>query len=103
MKKPHPIDVIGGVASAVVAGTTAARLADHGVGVLTILAVALSMLSTGLMLTAQFAKAATTEVYRCSAQGCTVEIRATRNHSPERLAVLREMATDHARHSGTGK
>jgi len=102
MKKPHPIDVIGGIATAAVAGATAATLADHDVGVLTILAVALSMLSTGLMITAQFAKAATTEVYRCSAQGCAVEIRATRNHAPERLAVLRDVATDHSRHGSAG-
>jgi hypothetical protein len=102
MKKPHPIDVIGGIVTAVIAGTTAVRLADHGVGVLTILAAALSMLATGLMLTAQVAKAATTEVYRCSAQGCSVEIRATRNHSPDRLAVLRDMATDHGRHGSVG-
>jgi hypothetical protein len=101
MKKPHPIDVIGGVVTAVIVGSTAVRLADHNVGVLTILAVVLSMLSAGLTLTGALVKAATTEAYRCSAQGCTVEIRATRNHSPERLAVLREMATDHARHGAT--
>ncbi|KOU62076.1 hypothetical protein ADK57_25940 [Streptomyces sp. MMG1533] len=98
MKKPHIIEAIGGAATAVLTGTTAVNLAGHDVGLLTILAVALSMLSTGLTLTGQITKAATTEAYRCSAQGCTVEIRATRNHAPERLAVLREMATDHSRH-----
>lgn len=98
MKKPNPVDVIGGIATAVVTGTVAANLADHDVSALILLSVVLSMLSSGLTLTDRVAKAATTKVYRCSAQGCSVEIRATRNHSPERLAVLRDMATDHDRH-----
>ncbi|MFI1485734.1 hypothetical protein [Streptomyces sp. NPDC020747] len=98
MKKPNPVDVIGGIATAVVTGAVAAHLADHDVSTLILLSVVLSMLSSGLTLTDRVAKATTTEVYRCSAQGCSVEIRATRNQSPERLAVLRDMATDHARH-----
>jgi hypothetical protein len=102
MKKLHPVDVIGAAVTAVVTGTTVARLTDHNVGLLTILAVGLSLLSAGLTLTALIVKAVTTEVYRCSAEGCTVEIRATRNHSPERLAVLRNMATDHGRHGSVG-
>ena len=102
MKKPSPVDVTGVVAIGSIAGATVANLASHDVGVLVILAVALSMLSAGGTLLGLIAKAATTEVYRCSVQGCTVEIRATHNHSPERLAVLRDMATDHARHGSAG-
>jgi hypothetical protein len=102
MKKPSPVDVTGVVAIGAITGATVANLANHDVGVLVILAVALSMLSSGGTLLGLIAKAATTEVYRCSAQGCTVEIRATRNHSPERLAVLRDMATDHSRHGSAG-
>jgi hypothetical protein len=98
VKKPHPVDVFGGIVTAVVTGSVAANLADHDVSVLILLSVVLSMLSSGLTLTDRVAKATTTEVYRCSTGGCSVEIRATRNHSPERLAVLRDMATDHARH-----
>jgi hypothetical protein len=98
MKKPSSVDVIGGIVTAVVVGTVAANLADHEVSVLLLMSVVLSMLSAGLTLTDKVAKAATTEVYRCSVQGCSVEIRATRNDAPERLTVLREMATDHARH-----
>lgn len=98
MKKPNPVDVIGGIVTAVVTGSVAVSLANHDVSALVLMSVVLSMLSSGLTLTDRVAKAATTEVYRCSAQGCSVEIRATRNHSPERLAVLRDVATDHARH-----
>lgn len=98
MKKPNPVDVIGGVVTAVVTGIVAASLADHDVSSLILLSVICSMLSAGMALTDRVGKSATTEVYRCSAQGCSVEIRATRNHSPERLAVLRDMATDHSRH-----
>lgn len=102
MKKPHPVDVIGGIVTAVVTGSVAANLADNGVGALVVAAVILSMLSSGLTLTDRVAKAATTEVYRCSSEGCSVEIRATRNHAPDRLAVLREMATNHSRHGSAG-
>ncbi|MFJ9101326.1 hypothetical protein ACIRJM_22995 [Streptomyces sp. NPDC102405] len=98
MKKLHPIDVAGAVVTAALTGTTAASLVDHSVSTFVLLTVVLSMLSSGMTLTERVAKAATTELYRCSVEGCTVEIRATRNHAPERLAVLRDMATDHARH-----
>lgn len=98
MKKPHPVDLIGGIVTAVVTGVVAVNLVGHDVSTLVLLSVVLSMLSSGLTLTDRVARAATTEVYRCLAQGCSVEIRATRNHSSERLAVLRDMATDHARH-----
>jgi hypothetical protein len=98
MKKPSPIDVTGVVVIGVITGTTVANLASHDVGVITLVTVALAMLSSGGYLLAAIAQGIATEVYRCSAQGCTVEIRATRNHAPERLAVLREMATDHSRH-----
>lgn len=98
MKKPNPSDVIGGVTTAVITGTVTANLAAHDVSVLPLLSVVLCMLSAGLTLTDRVTKAATTEVYRCSAQGCSVEIRATRNHTPERMAVLRDLATDHNRH-----
>lgn len=101
MKKPSPVDVTAVAVTGSIAGATVANLVKHDVGVLVILAVALSMLSAGGTLLGLIVKGMTTEVYRCSTQGCTVEIRATRNHSPERLAVLREMATDHSRH-GTG-
>lgn len=102
MKKPSPVDVTGVVAIGAITGATVVNLAKHDVGVLAILTVALSMLSAGGTLLGLMTKALTTEVYRCSAQGCSVEIRATRNHSPERLAVLREMATDHSRHGSAG-
>lgn len=98
MKKPHPIDVAGGIVTAAVTGSVAANLAGHDVSTLVLASVVLSMLSSGLTLTDKVAKAMTTEVYRCTVQGCSVEIRATRNHAPERLAVLRDMATDHGRH-----
>lgn len=98
MKKPNLVDVIGGITTAVVTGAVAANLVDHDLSMLILLSVVLSMLSSGLTLTDRVSKAATTEVYRCSVDGCSVEIRATRNHAPERLAVLRDMATDHARH-----
>jgi hypothetical protein len=98
VKKPNPVGAIGGIVTAVVTGTVAANLVDHDVSTLILLSVVLSMLSSGLTLTGKIAKAPTAEVYRCSAEGCTVEIRATRNHSSERLAVLRDVATDHARH-----
>jgi hypothetical protein len=98
MKKPHPVDVVGGVVTALVTGSVAVSLAGHDVSALVLVSVVLSMLSSGLTLTDRVAKAVTTEVYRCTVQGCSVEIRATRNHAPERLAVLRDMATDHDRH-----
>ncbi|WP_282790894.1 hypothetical protein [Streptomyces sp. CC224B] len=95
---PHPVELIGGATTAVITGSTVVELADHDVGVLSTLTVAFAMLSAGVTLTERVAQAVTTEVYRCSVQTCSVEIRATRNHAPERLAVLREMATDHSRH-----
>jgi hypothetical protein len=102
MKMPHPIEIVGWVATATVTGFTAESLTDHGVGVLVVLAVMGSMVSAGMTLTDSFVEAATTEVYRCAAEGCSVEIRATRNHSAERLAVLEEMATDHPGHGSAG-
>jgi hypothetical protein len=102
MKKPSPVDVTGVVAIGSITGATVANLARHDVGVLVIMAVALSMLSSGGWLLMVLTKGLTTEVYRCSVEGCSVEIRATRNHTPERLAVLRDMATDHTRHGSVG-
>lgn len=102
MKMPHPIEIAGWAVTAAVAGSTAATLTGHGVSVLVVLAVLGSMLSAGMTLTDLIVKAATTEVYRCTAEGCSVEIRATRNHTPERLAVLKDMATNHPRHGSAG-
>lgn len=98
MKKPNPVDAAGVVVICVATGATVVNLASHDVGALTLVTVTLAMLSSGGYLLAAIVKGMTTEVYRCSAQGCAVEIRATRNHTAERLAVLREMATDHGRH-----
>lgn len=102
MKKLSPVDVTGVVAIGSITGATVANLASHDVGVLTLVTVALSMLSSAGWLLLAIAKGATTEVYRCSAEGCSVEVRASRNHSPERLSVLRHMATDHSRHGSAG-
>lgn len=102
MKKPNLIELAGGAVTATVAGVTADNLADHSVGVLVIVSVVLSMLSSGMWLTGRLAKAETIEVYRCPKQGCTVEIRASRDHSPERLARLRDLAADHGRHEAAG-
>ncbi|MFJ8929272.1 hypothetical protein ACIRLA_22105 [Streptomyces sp. NPDC102364] len=102
MKMPHPIEAGGFVTTVTVAGFTAESLTDHGVSVLVVLAVLGSMLSAGMTLTDLIVKAATTEVYRCTAEGCQVEIRATRDHTPERLAVLKDMATDHVQHGSGG-
>jgi hypothetical protein len=98
MKKPSPVDVTGVVAVGSIAGAIVGNLIRHDVSVLVIMTVAFSMLSSGGWLLLIMARGLTTEVYRCSVEGCTVEIRAARNHGPERLAVLREMATDHSRH-----
>jgi len=98
MKKPSPVDVTAVAAIGSITGATVANLARHDVSVLVLLIVALSMLSSAGWLLLTFAKGATTETYRCATPGCNVEIRATRNHSPERLTALREMATDHSRH-----
>lgn len=98
MRKLIPGEVAGVVVIGVITGSTVANLGAHGVGALTLVTVALSMLSSGGWLLAAVTKGATTQVYRCSVEGCTVEIRATRNHSPARLAVLRDMATDHTGH-----
>jgi hypothetical protein len=102
MKKPNLVDVTGVVAIGVATGTTVSNLASHDVGALALVTVTLAMLSSGGYLLAAVAKGMTTEVYRCTAEGCSVEIRATRNHSPERLTALREMATDHSRHATVG-
>lgn len=102
MKMPHPIEIVGWAMTVTATGVTVDSLADHGVGVLTMLAVIGSMLSTGMTLTGKFMQAVTTEVYGCAVEGCKVEIRATRNHSAERLAVLKDLAADHHRHGSAG-
>jgi hypothetical protein len=99
MQKPKPVDVTAVAAIGALTGSTVVNLAEHDVSAIRILIVALSMLSVGGVLLAQIVKDMTTELYQCPVQDCRVEIRATRNHSPERLAVLREMATDHSRHT----
>lgn len=102
MRKPSPSDVIGGAVTAVATGTVATHLIGHHVSVLILLAVVGTMISSGLTLAERIAKAGTTEVYRCSVHDCSVEIRATKNHSAEKLASLRDMATDHSRHTTAG-
>jgi hypothetical protein len=102
MKKPNLVDVAGVVATGAITGATVANLARHDVGALVIMTVVFSMLSSGGWLLLAIAKGRTVEVYRCSVKGCSVEIRATRNHPPERLTVLRDMVTDHSGHGSAG-
>ena len=102
MKTPHPIEIVGWVFTSTVTGFTVAEIADHGVSVLILCTVIGAMLSAGTTLTDSFMKARTTELYRCAIEGCSVEIRATRNHTPQRLAVLKDMPTDHPRHGSAG-
>lgn len=98
MKMPHRMEIVGWAVTAVVTGSTVATLHEHHVSLLTTLAVFGAMLSAGMTLTGHLVKASTTHVYRCAAEGCSVEIRATDDHTLERLAVLEDLATDHARH-----
>ncbi|OQQ12997.1 hypothetical protein B0675_39970 [Streptomyces sp. M41(2017)] len=102
MKKLNPAEVAGGAVISVTTGVTVANLAVHDVGALTLVTVALSMLSSGIWLLMAVMKGVTTQVYRCSVEGCAVEIRATRNHTQARLAVLEGMATDHTSHGSAG-
>lgn len=72
-------------------------LADHGVGVPTIVSVVLALLSTGLMLGIRFQQAANNvQLFTCP-ERCGVEIRTT-NQPDERVARLRELAADHSQH-----
>ncbi|MFJ4200139.1 hypothetical protein ACIP2Y_10980 [Streptomyces sviceus] len=86
------------VAAAGVAAYIGYDLADHNVGVSVIVSVVLALLSTGMSLGIQFQKAAATQLFTCPEPGCSVQIRAT-NQPDDRLARLRELATDHTHHT----
>ncbi|MEV7980841.1 hypothetical protein ACFY6U_50545 [Streptomyces sp. NPDC013157] len=96
-KMPRPVEAATVVVAAVWAAFIARDLADHGVDTLVIISVVLAVISAGMGLGTRFEQATHSELFVCPEPGCGVEIRAT-NQPDERVARLKELATDHSQH-----
>jgi hypothetical protein len=88
-----------GLASGIVAASLGSELAAHHVSPAAIVTALLAVVSTGLYVAQQMGQGFRSTLYTCPAKGCTVSIRA-RGASPEELAGLCALATDHSKHGG---
>ncbi|MGA5363952.1 hypothetical protein [Streptomyces purpurascens] len=97
MRKPTTVEAATGLVAALWAVYIGHDLSEHDVSALVTISVVLVLLHTGLTLGSRFQQATHTQLFTCPEPGCSVEIRST-NHPSERVARLRDLATDHTNH-----